>query len=56
MSKGYKQTGNTSSAPRPAPKPETVRQPPPIQHQTQQHPQPGHTKSGTDRGSFGGKG
>ena len=32
MSKGYKQTGNTSSAPRPAPKPEPVRQPQPIVH------------------------
>ena len=55
MSRNYQQTGNTSSEPRPAPKPAPVRQPPPIQHQTQQHPQPEHTKSGTARGGWGGK-
>lgn len=37
----------TSSAPRPAPKPEPVRQPRPIEHQSTSHPQPGHTKTGT---------
>ena len=33
---------STSSAPRPAPQPEPVRQPPGIQHQTQSHPAPSH--------------
>ena len=37
----------TSSAQRPAPQPEQVRQPAPIVHQSTDHPQPEHTKTGT---------
>ena len=37
---------STSSAPRPAPKAQPVKQPPKIQHQTTDHPQPSHTKKG----------
>ena len=33
---------DTSSRPRPAPQPEPVKRPPPIQHQTVQHPLPDH--------------
>ena len=38
---------DTSSKPRPAPKPEPVRPEQPIQHQTVKHPVPPHIKKGS---------
>jgi hypothetical protein len=47
---------STSSAPRPAPTPEKVKTPPPVQHQTVKHEQPEHTKGGfTNWGDRGNK-